>query len=160
MQFALFSKTIKKNHWCQWWRSKPFIQWQWFNDKNHWKNHRYQWLNFEKTIDNNGSLVKKPLKNHWLRWYLAKKPLPFHRGQKLTIAMLYSVVWRCFWYNFQEYSVSEPVLQLLFCLGFYIFFTKNLIRGLSEFCHYHLLLTFISSRVQRSQKEKFPLEKS
>ena len=34
-------------------------------------------------------LKKKPLKKHWLRWYLAKKPLPFHRGQKLTIVMLY-----------------------------------------------------------------------
>ena len=30
--------------------------------KNHWKNHRYQWLNFEeKNIDNNGSLVKKTI---------------------------------------------------------------------------------------------------
>ena len=27
--------------------------------KNHWKNHRCQWLKFEKNIDNNGSLVKK-----------------------------------------------------------------------------------------------------
>ena len=33
---------------------KPLMQWQWFNCKNHWKNHPYQWFRSEK-----------PLKNHW-----------------------------------------------------------------------------------------------
>ena len=40
------------NHRCQWWATKPFIQWQWLD----WKK------NIGKTIDTNGSNVKNHLK--------------------------------------------------------------------------------------------------
>ena len=46
----------------QWWATKPFIQWQWLDWKNHWKNHWYQLLKSEK-----------PLKNHRHQWLTCKK---------------------------------------------------------------------------------------
>ena len=64
-----FSKTIEKPS-VSMVTQKPFIQWQWFNDENHWKNHRYQWLKCEK-----------PLKNHRQQWFTSKKPLKNHRLQ-------------------------------------------------------------------------------
>ena len=52
-----------------------FIQWKYVYT---WTPFKIRWSVW-KTINTNGTHVKRPLKNHWLQWYLGKNHWPIHR---------------------------------------------------------------------------------